>query len=129
MVKVTVSPTGEFEGEPVEVYGVQLIEYDFLRGSVRIHFNDEGGPHVGEYALDAVEIDYEAAAGTQLIGRSLTTYQLRAINNLPPVLPGAPDYTFEPAIPKYLKPTDTKMPPEELGGDVSSTDVSPETIQ
>ena len=108
MIKFLVTPN---EGDTVEIYGVSEAVLDFSRATLRVNFSDEGGPRTGEYALDQLkDVDWEVVEGTREFERNLTTYQQRAVQNLPPVLPGAPDYTYEPNLPKIVKPTPAPVP-------------------
>lgn len=97
--------------EPVNIENIRNINIDFYSGVLSFNHGDESGPLHGEYALaDLDDIDWETMEGTKDVERALTTYQHRAMRNLPPVLPGQPDLTYEPKLPPLVKPTEAKIP-------------------
>jgi hypothetical protein len=99
------------EADDITIENIRDIHIDFYLGTVMFNHGDESGPLRGEYALaDLEDIDWETMEGTRDVERTLTTYQHRAMRNLPPVLPGQPDQTYEPTLPKILKPTPGKVP-------------------
>jgi hypothetical protein len=103
---VKLKESDAYDRTEVEISNVRDLTVDFYRGTVRFTFNDESGPQNGEYALNELEdIDWNVVKDTPEVGPALTTYQLRAMHNLPPKIPGAPDYTYEPSLPRTLSPT------------------------
>ncbi len=110
-----VSPTGQ-EGDQEIVNPTELI-ISFKNGTIAFTHGDESGPMRGEFALaDLDDIDWEVDEVSASDG--LTTYQLRAMRNLPPVIPGMPDMTYDPVLPRTLKPTAAHVPDKdaELSG-------------
>lgn len=106
MTKLTISPK---KGDKIEIMSVRDVTFDFQRGVVHYNFDDEGGPQHGEHALDLLDdIDWSVAENTAEFGAHLTTYQFRAMANLPPKLVNAPDLTYDPVLPKRFVPSDNE---------------------
>ena len=104
-------------GRQETVFGVISYTKDFRRGTLQVNAQSENGQTYGEYSLadiDNVEEDFEDEPGVPDAQRGLTTYQHRAIRNLPPKIAGAPDQTFDALLPKIASPTPTVLPEEEI---------------
>jgi len=103
------------EGKVVEIHEPRDLFIDFRLGTIIVNFYDEMGPRTGSYSFsDISDIDWDTVQGTPEQQVVLSTYQQRAIRNLPPKLPGQPDYTYDPRMPKVASPTPIQEVNEEV---------------
>lgn len=106
----------EYTNLPEEtIFGVISYTKDFRRGTVQINAQTENGLTYGEYSMADVE-DFEEEFiedDSPDAARGLTTYQQRAIRNLPPKIAGMPDLTNDALVPLVASPTPTVMSEEK----------------
>lgn len=106
------------------VFGVISYTKDFRRGTIQVNAQSENGQTYGEFSMadiDSFDEEYIEDDSPDA-SRGLTTYQQRAIRNLPPKIAGAPDQTFDALVPKVASPTPTVMSEEKADTGLSDAE-------